>query len=539
MTDERRMAARSLAEAVAILRQRGVPATRTAGDLRANAALWVASRAGGSSGGALALPDPRFDSGKFHEAPYLAAIGFLGAIAPSRLAPFRPGIEAGLARVLRRVPRTPERSGYADDPICLTGLFLLTHSLQHPGWSSLQSLIHEVAAEHDQSASTTFLLGLADPSAIGPIRPFSAAAPGELALAVLAHAASPSLAAQMFPQLPHTDAEGRLIRAACSEPLDGGDDLDAMMLLAALEIAVADEASAEREGAGNLAAGVRQVDIAVLVALKEEFRQLHPWLGSDVQPVEEDGQTYYLFCAAGPAGPYQGVALFMGDMGSTAAAIVSTKMMNRWQPATVALVGIAAGMHRDVRLGDVVVATQIDAYLERAKAVDDAEQFVLSTSGEVYRADRAILGRVENLEFGHQSAFAEWRALCASTLEREGLRLDDQPSGLPLRPQPSIHEGHLASGPIVSASANFGDWLKRRDRSYLALEMESGGVLMATYHKEQAPRTLVVRGISDFGDARKGDLDRVASGGIRRWAMNNAIALVWALMSAGLLPRER
>src|SRR5581483_8785741 len=119
------------------------------------------------------------------------------------------------------------------------------------------------------------------------------------------------------------------------------------------------------------------------------------------------------------------------------------KMMNRWQPATVALVGIAAGMHRDVGLGDVVVATQIDAYIERAKAVDDTNRFALNTSGEVYRADRTILGRVENLEFGHQAAFAQWRARCASALDREGLRSHDQPSSLLLPAQPSIHEGHL------------------------------------------------------------------------------------------------
>jgi nucleoside phosphorylase len=441
--------------------------------------------------------------------------------------------------VLRRVPRTLERSGYADDPICVTGLYLLAQSLQHSGGQLLQPLIREVAAEQDQSASTTFLIGLADPSSVGAARPFSATGPSDLALAVLANAASSSLAAQIFPQLSRTDADARLVRAACSESLDGGDDLDAMMLLAALEIAIASEEGAGVEEAAATTTSVVHVDVAVLVALKEEFRELHPWLGGNVQLVEEDGQTYYLFRAPGPGGPYQGVALFMGDMGPTAAAIISTKMMNRWQPATVALIGIAAGMHRDVGLGDVVVATQIDAYIERAKAVDEAETFVLNTAGEVYRADRAILGRVENLEFGHQPVFAEWRARCISALEREGLRINELPSGLHVPAQPSIREGHLASGPIVGASANFGDWLKRRDRGYLALEMESGGVLMAAHHKEQGPRTLVVRGISDFGDARKSDVDGVGAGGIRRWAMNNAIALVWALLGAGLLPRGR
>jgi len=312
--------------------------------------------------------------------------------------------------------------------------------------------------------------------------------------------------------------------------------------LAALELVVGDRAVAHPERAASEGAAtgatIRQVDLAFVVALKEEFRELHRWLGDQFDLVEEDGQSYYLFRVLGPTGNYQCVALFMGDMGPTTAAVVSTKLMGRWQPATVAMVGIAAGLHADIRLGDIVVATQIDAFIEGAKAVDDGDSFVLKTSGEVYRADRTILGRVQNIEFGHAGTFAAWRSGCAQDLARENLPVGELIKRGLLRPEPAIYEGHVASGPIVGASRVFGEWLKARDRSYRALEMESGGVLMAAYHKEQAPRTLVIRGISDFGDSRKAGLDAVGSGGIRRWAMNNAIGLVWALMQAGLLPRS-
>ncbi len=43
------------------------------------------------------------------------------------------------------------------------------------------------------------------------------------------------------------------------------------------------------------------------------------------------------------------------------------------------------------------------------------------------------------------------------------------------------------------------------------------------------------RGISNFGDKRRQELDKIGKGGIRRYAMNNAIALLWTLLEAKIL----
>jgi hypothetical protein len=49
---------------------------------------------------------------------------------------------------------------------------------------------------------------------------------------------------------------------------------------------------------------------------------------------------------------------------------------------------------------------------------------------------------------------------------------------------------------------------------------------------------MMLRGISDFGDKRKKELDKIGKGGLRRYAMGNAISLLWQLMEAGILPRR-
>ena len=64
------------------------------------------------------------------------------------------------------------------------------------------------------------------------------------------------------------------------------------------------------------------------------------------------------------ARPYRCVASFAGKMGERKAALVTQRLLARWQPATVVVLGIAGGIDRDVRLGDVVAATLVESYLE-------------------------------------------------------------------------------------------------------------------------------------------------------------------------------
>ena len=49
---------------------------------------------------------------------------------------------------------------------------------------------------------------------------------------------------------------------------------------------------------------------------------------------------------------------------------------------------------------------------------------------------------------------------------------------------------------------------------------------------------MMLRGISDFGDKRKKDLDKIGRGGLRRYAMSNAIKLLWHFMEAELFQYE-
>jgi nucleoside phosphorylase len=55
-------------------------------------------------------------------------------------------------------------------------------------------------------------------------------------------------------------------------------------------------------------------------------------------------------------------AAWSGEMGETAAAVRSQSLIQRLQPAALALCGICAGRRGDVFLGDVIVATRVFSY---------------------------------------------------------------------------------------------------------------------------------------------------------------------------------
>jgi nucleoside phosphorylase len=97
--------------------------------------------------------------------------------------------------------------------------------------------------------------------------------------------------------------------------------------------------------------------------------------------------------------------------------------------------------------------------------------------------------------------------------------------------------GPIASGPILVAATAFAKWLRERNRSYLAVEMEAAGLLAACSERVGPTRSLVLRGISDYADHRKAELDKIQGGALRRYAMQNVISLLWALMQTDSLPR--
>jgi nucleoside phosphorylase len=256
-------------------------------------------------------------------------------------------------------------------------------------------------------------------------------------------------------------------------------------------------------------------------------------------PHKDDGLTSYRF----DRGAYSVVAAFVGDMGESQATRVTERLIARWQPDCVVVVGITAGVHDDLRVGDIHVPPQAVQYMQDAKASPKKGkrgEFTLVPGAPAYRADFALLDAVRNLEFQHADVHRRFRADCAADLEalitdpatRERLWTDDL-----VRREPTLlADGHVATGPVVGAAAAFSAWIRTHDRNVKSLEMESAAVLLAAQAQGSPKRALAIRGISDYGDERKKKLDKVGGGALRKYAMRNAVRLLWALLDAKALP---
>jgi len=141
------------------------------------------------------------------------------------------------------------------------------------------------------------------------------------------------------------------------------------------------------------------IDLAIIIALQEEFEQLHAQIKDRCTPVQDpDTKDYdYVFTwPAASAQSYRCVASSAGKMGERKAALVTQRLLARWQPASVVVLGIAGGIDRDVRLGDVVAATLVESYLEDAKAVETPEpgRFDFRLAGDAFRPSGDLLKEV-------------------------------------------------------------------------------------------------------------------------------------------------
>lgn len=308
-------------------------------------------------------------------------------------------------------------------------------------------------------------------------------------------------------------------------------------------ISQASDTETRDEGQAELPQAPR---IAIIIPLKEEFRELFQEVKDRVKISQDPdyGHSLYdfVYSVSEPMRTdYFCRAILIGEMGNVDAAIATERLISSWKPSLTTLVGIAGSMDNEVLLGDVVVPTIIDEYMNSAKASPSTSGrggFELRLSGKPYNSSHEFNMKIKHFEFDHEATYMAWREACNHDLDNlvpKDKQEDLMRAGL-IRFPLNIPAGHIASGDIVAGDKDYIDWLRRcRDRKYLAIEMEAAGVMASVTQRLKPLRSLILRGISDYGDERKKQLDEIGRGGLRRFAVRNAIRLLWRLMDTGLL----
>ena len=283
----------------------------------------------------------------------------------------------------------------------------------------------------------------------------------------------------------------------------------------------------------------QHIDVGIVIALPEELREFLTLAGSYTRHPAADLDSY-LFTR----GAYRCAVTLVGEMGGTQASMFTERLISSLDPGIIVSMGIAGGLN-DLLVGDVHVPSQAAEYIQDAKASPAAGGgFTIVPGAPAYRADFALLKAVRAFEFDHPVAHKRWIADCGVDLtellrdaaKRAALVADREVRG-EVR---LLADGHVATGPVVGAAKSFSDWIRTHDRNVKSLEMESAAVLLAAQNRTEPKRALAMRGISDFGDEDKKELDQKGHGVLRRYAMRNAVRLLWALLDVeGLPPNPR
>jgi adenosylhomocysteine nucleosidase len=226
-------------------------------------------------------------------------------------------------------------------------------------------------------------------------------------------------------------------------------------------------------------------DVGVLTVLGEEVRAVvevlrrHDHYSCEQAP---GGADVHRAEVRVPGGALRVVAMQTLDRGPRSAAVAFGQLQTMCAPPVVLLVGIAGAVHRDLRVGDVVISDEVVYYDSRRVAADGTHR-----RGQSHPVSAQLRHRI--------NAF----------FQRYGARID-APDGKRF----AVRHGPIGSGDAVvtDASSDIRTYLRGFNEKTLAVETEAGGVGQACYeHIGPIAGWLTIRGISDRADARKGHRD--------------------------------
>jgi nucleoside phosphorylase len=247
------------------------------------------------------------------------------------------------------------------------------------------------------------------------------------------------------------------------------------------------------------------VDIGILTVIPPELNAVRSVLGKLQRTKEGPNDTIYLRGSVRSElreRDYSFVLASIGSAGNASSSALATQMIERYRPSVVLLVGIAAGMRGKVRIGDVVLSERVVAYEHEALTVDGDGARGVEPRSKMPEVPWGILQDT-------------------SHYQPDGKRLSDVFARIlgEFPPAPSGQEEewrkHVASSVTCKAQVTIAsgekllkdpDKLREVRRLHGKVEvgeMEAAG-LVEGCRLRQVP-WLVIRGISDFGDALKDD----------------------------------
>lgn len=247
------------------------------------------------------------------------------------------------------------------------------------------------------------------------------------------------------------------------------------------------------------------VDVAILTVIPAELRAALAALAIPDDAWEKDshGTIYYhaTVRSALQSHDYRVILTCIGMAGNPSASAATVDVIERYTPRAAILMGIAAGMRGKVKIGEVVLGERVVAYEPAAliQLADGTSQE--QPRPEIERLSQTMQQDVVNYDINSSRLTQKFAAI--------GGTFPTAPAG-----QEGEYHQHVAASITANISTiASGEKLLRDPSKLLSIrqlhgktevgEMEASGFTHAC--RRRGIPWLIIRGISDFGDAFKND----------------------------------
>ena len=184
------------------------------------------------------------------------------------------------------------------------------------------------------------------------------------------------------------------------------------------------------------------------------------------------------------------------EMGMSAAAILSTKMISRFRPKYLVMTGIAGGADKEkLNFGDVMVADPCFDYGSGKRVLEDGKS-VFKPDFRQIRLDDSVTKVVQNIS-SQKEVLSGICEQCTYEKPENSLQIKIGPFG---------------SGAAVVTDTTIIDQVTEHSRKFLGFDMEAYGVMLAGYISNSPKTTpIVMKSVSDFGDGKDDRYQKYAS----------------------------
>ncbi|MHA6684851.1 phosphorylase family protein [Mesorhizobium sp. A556] len=261
-------------------------------------------------------------------------------------------------------------------------------------------------------------------------------------------------------------------------------------------------------------------DILLVIPLEEELLEVQ-----NVFPEKEDlsSETARRYEAQVGDSDLRMIVVQQEEMGRKSARDAVEAAFDDFDFGFVLCLGIAGSLSEDLRLCDVCYSEHVADFYDNTKAQEtkdgELEIRFSPNHSKCYAPVVAAMNFIRTIP-ALQDLHADWQ------LEREELASRMFPTEVVGRDgklerisQPKSKQCKVACA-AVSKSEKYNNKIRDTDRKLLAIETEIGGVLAAVSRRKV--HALTIRGISDYADHAKDQLEGTTGGRIRSLAAGNA-----------------